>query len=66
MRGTGVSYWNPRLHLSQMYTPLERCVSVQPGKIDPAIIAELHRLGYDQAPVLGGDHGVATSAQRAG
>jgi hypothetical protein len=49
--------WNPRLNLRHLYTPLTQCVGVRPGKIDLAVIEELQRHRFDQAPVFGGPAG---------
>ena len=37
--------------LQTLCVPLDQCISVQTGKIDPLVLAELEERGYDQVPV---------------
>jgi len=37
--------------LQTLCVPLDQCISVKTGKVDPVILAELEKHGYDQAPV---------------
>ena len=37
--------------LRTLCVPLDQCVSVKTGKVDPLVLAKLEEHGYDQAPV---------------
>jgi hypothetical protein len=37
--------------LQTLCVPLDQCISVKTGKIDPLVLVELEQRGYDQAPV---------------
>ena len=37
--------------LQTLCVPLDQCISVKTGKVDPGALAELEEHGYDQAPV---------------
>jgi hypothetical protein len=37
--------------LQTLCVPLDQCILVKTGKVDPGVLAELEEHGYDQAPV---------------
>ncbi len=41
--------------LRTLCAPLDHCVSVKTGRVDPGVLAELESRGYDQAPVYSSD-----------
>ena len=49
--------WISGLDLQQLHTPLDRCVGVWPGKVDRAVVEDLRRYRFDQAPVFGSPAG---------
>ncbi len=47
-RDTG---WDLPVKLSRVATPMQECVMVSPGEVDPAVLALLERKDFDQAPI---------------
>ena len=41
--------------LRTLCVPLDHCISVKTGKVDPSVLAELETRGFDQAPVYSSD-----------
>lgn len=44
--------WHHKVDLASLYVPLERCISVNFGYLDPTAIGKLLTNDYDQAPVF--------------
>jgi len=40
------------IHLKNLLIPWERCLGVEPGLVDPAVVAVMEQKDYDFAPVF--------------
>jgi len=43
--------WEPGIDVGEFCTPIDRCVCIETGAIDPLVVGTLEKSGYDYAPV---------------